>query len=327
MKIPSGTLDNIYKLFLDGMEFIVLGCLSFEERCCVVSQYLSMHSVRPTKLIEIKDPVDAFPDYSAEITSRIELNKQRLAIARITFNHQSLDLLASDDKILDILASYENGKVRSLVLDITSMPKRYFALLTKRLLLSTSFDNVIAAYTQAETYTMEHLAEDPMSCDYLPGFASALHPRGDTLVLSIGYESLGIQSLLETCDVKRQNIKTIMSSPSDVESTKREWRTLREVISGDPAQLMAKNLTVIPLHDVEAVYQQLQTWDQDANGLSLAPFGPKPHSLAMVLFAMHNNCSLFYTQPKSYNPDYSTGRGNPWAYVLKWDGVPCFSRP
>ncbi|MCJ7576509.1 MAG: hypothetical protein MUO80_07565 [Dehalococcoidia bacterium] len=285
-----------------------------------------MRCLAPTKLVELKGPGDAFPDYSAEIARRIRLNGQRLARAGVTFEHQTSDLLASDDQILDILARYGNGQARSLVLDITSMPKRYFCLLTKRLLLSPSFDNLVAVYTPAKTYTIHHLAEDPMTCDYLPGFASGLSPRADTLVLSVGYESLGMQSLLEICDVRRENVKIIMSSPSGVESVAREWRTLREIVSGDSSQLIARNLSVIPLHDVETVYKQLQTWHEDANGLSLAPFGPKTHTLAMVLFAVDNNCSLLYTQPKSYHPDYSAGNGNPWAYVLKWDGVTCFGR-
>jgi len=286
-----------------------------------------MHGIKSINLLEIKDPINAFPYYSGEITARIELNKQSLSNANVNFKNQPLDLLADDEKILDILACYNNGKRYSVLLDITSMPKRYFALITKRLLRSASFNNVIATYTQANNYTIEHLAEDPMSCDYLPGFASMLPPKVETLVISVGYESLGIQSLLETCDAKRHNIKILMSSPYGVESVRREWRTLREIISGDPQQLITRNIAVIPLYDVEAVYQQLRVWYEDSNGITLAPFGPKTHSLSMVRFAVNNNCGVLYTQPKSYNPDYSTGYGESWAYVLKWDGVPCFNRP
>ena len=46
----------------------------------------------------------------------------------------------------------------------------------------------------------------------------------------------------------------------------------------------------------------------------------------MVLYATKHDQGLFYTQPKSYHPDYSIGYGDTWAYVLKWKGVACFDR-
>jgi hypothetical protein len=86
------------------------------------------------------------------------------------------------------------------------------------------------------------------------------------------------------------------------------------------------NLEVISAWDTEQVYRTLELWEQDTEGLALAPFGPKPHSLGMALFAIRHDSGLYYTQPKSYNPNYSKGQGDSWAYVVKWDGVPCFDR-
>lgn len=99
------------------------------------------------------------------------------------------------------------------------------------------------------------------------------------------------------------------------------------MLSGNAQQVNTDNIAVVPVWDFEQVYLKLQRWDQDAdNGLTLAPFGPKPHTLGMALFAIENDCGLYYTQPKSYNPDYSLSQGESWAYVVKWDDVPCFDR-
>jgi hypothetical protein len=74
------------------------------------------------------------------------------------------------------------------------------------------------------------------------------------------------------------------------------------------------------------VFLTLDKIAKDSSGLMLAPFGPKPHSLGMILFALKHDRALIYSQPKSYNPDFSQGIGETWAYVVKWDGVPCYQR-
>jgi hypothetical protein len=46
----------------------------------------------------------------------------------------------------------------------------------------------------------------------------------------------------------------------------------------------------------------------------------------MTLFAIENDIGIYYTQPKSYNPRYTTGAGKSWAYVVKWQGIAAFNR-
>ncbi len=48
---------------------------------------------------------------------------------------------------------------------------------------------------------------------------------------------------------------------------------------------------------------------------AFAPFGPKPTSAAMCLYASHHGCAVYYPQPRVYHPDYSQG-------VRKVDGRP-----
>lgn len=198
----------------------------------------------------------------------------------------------------------------------------------KRMVLRESFRNVIVTYSQAglNGYTPTHLAEDPMTCDHLPGYAAPLPPKGDTLVISVGFESLSIRWLVDIYQDRRKGTKIILSFPPDGGSAWREWNTLKQIALGDPQNIIQQSIEVIALWDTEQVYHVLERWDKDADGLTLAPFGPKPHTLGMALFAIRHDCGLYYTQPKSYNPDYSKGRGETWAYVVKWDGVACFDR-
>jgi hypothetical protein len=96
--------------------------------------------------------------------------------------------------------------------------------------------------------------------------------------------------------------------------------------NGEAREVDTDNIEVIAAWDAEMVYRTLDRWRIEANGLTLAPFGPKPHTLGMTLFAMKHGCGLYYTQPKSYHPDYSKGIGSSWAYIVKWGGIICYDR-
>jgi len=329
MRLPSGSLSEMRASYLADLNFVLLGCLSYEERCLFVPTELSSNHAGSVHLVEVRDPSDAFPDYSAEAKRKIDLNRHTLDSKGIGGTCVRMDLLSTEDQLLDVIKECKPSKgVNTIVVDITSLPKRFFCLFVKRLVNSSNFANVLVTYTEPGTngYSTKHLSEDPMTCDCLPGFVGPLPPKGSTLVVSIGFESLGVRSLLDSCRNKKRDLRTIMAFPCDERSMGRQWRTLMDVVSGRPEDVNLNNMAVIPAWDAERVYQILERWAGDADGMMLAPFGPKPHSLGIALFAMTSDSGLYYTQPKSYNPDYTRGHGNSWVYVVKWDGIPCFSR-
>jgi hypothetical protein len=83
---------------------------------------------------------------------------------------------------------------------------------------------------------------------------------------------------------------------------------------------------VVAAWDAEQIYRTLVRWGGSARGLTLAPFGPKPHTLGMALYALKHGAGMYYAQPQAYNPDYCQGTGETWAYVVKWDGVMAYDR-
>ena len=87
-----------------------------------------------------------------------------------------------------------------------------------------------------------------------------------------------------------------------------------------------EDVEVLPSWDTEETYRALDQWRREAGALMMAPFGPKLHALAMGLVAIESDSGLYYTQPKSYNHDYSLGAGEVFGYVVKWDDVPCYLR-
>jgi len=283
---------------------------------------------RSRTMVCVLDPDDAFPDYRREARSRIEEQRNRLKKANVAYTQKSMPLRASEDELLALVEDVlHSTSAATVVVDITSFPKRYFCLLVKEL-LGSAVRNVIVTYAAAGPggYTGLHLAEDPLPADHLPGFVAELPPRGDTLVLCIGFEPLRLRSLMKEVAKRRKGIRIVLPFPPDGVFTRRCWDTLFQITEGHVEEIRRDDIEVVATWDAEQVYRTLKFWDSASNGLTLAPFGPKPLTLGMTLFAIEHKAGLYYTQPKAYNPNYSSGVSDIWAYVVKWGGVPCYSR-
>jgi hypothetical protein len=329
--MPSGEFGRLEPEELEQLSCVIVGCVSFEQRCTAVPLRFSTRHGQQSGLclLELEDAPDGVPDYSRERFERTARCRRELEEADVKWTPVRGKAIAVEDELLGHFDEITAKRPSTVVLDITALPKRYFCFLLRRLLASQFLENLIVTYTEpgAEGYTEQHLAEDVMSPEPLPGFGGKLASGGGDLVIAIGFEALGLRSLILSHyrEVSR-NLHIILSFPAAIEAVRRQWNTLREIMEDDPANLRANNLTVIATWDAEQVYRTVVTWAAEGGLVSLAPFGPKPHTLAMALFAIKYDASLWYTQPKVYHPDYSRGIGSTRWYVVKWRGVPCFDR-
>jgi hypothetical protein len=331
MRLPWGPFEDILRVWVGSTDIAILGCLSPEERCLSVPLLASRYQSRWMYLLDIRDPPDAFPDHSQEAARKVAVHHDELRTAGVDFQQITTQLLATEDELLELIsASNQIREATCVVLDITAMPKRYWCFFLKRLLRS-EFERVLVTYAHAgvDGYPREPepLAEDVMTPDHLPGFAGSFPQHGNTLVVSVGLELLSLRSLLDVYSGPAKLVRLLMAFPSDPLVVRRGWGTVRRIVGMEVTQLNRRHIAVAAPWDSEHVFRVLDTWDRDADGLALAPFGPKPHTLGMALFAIQRDVGMFYTQPKSYNPDYSRGRGSVWGYVVKWDGVACYDRP
>jgi hypothetical protein len=352
MRLPTGSLEAVVKGACAGRRCAVIGSLSFEERCVAGPDYLSREAnlVGLPLLLHITDPTDAFPDYSAEALRRTLANQARLKADGVEHSASSCRLLDAEDEMLNLLERWHSStKAEITYLDISSLPKRFFCFFVKRLISDWRVENLIVTYTGAgqSGYVDAPLSEDPLAVDHLPGFSSPLRPAGERLIVSVGFEALNLSDLIKVYRDSTKEIKFLMASPMSLDPGRRQWATLQEMavvgLSGVP---QAADLEVISFWDAETTYLRLERWADEVMGrlqvrarsrevgfdgrrglLAMAPFGPKPHSLGMALFGIKHRCGLFYSQPKAYNPLYTRGIGQTWAYVVKWEGVPCFDRP
>ncbi|MEK6283839.1 MAG: hypothetical protein AABN95_26075 [Acidobacteriota bacterium] len=214
----------------------------------------------------------------------------------------------------------------SIVLDITSFPKRFYFPILRTLMNSTHVRNVVVTYTSAASYAPddEHnpLYED-VGEDWriLPGFGGS-SPE-ELWIVSIGFLVESLRRYVG--DNPDKKMKILVPFPSPLAVLRRTWESVANLEEGH-SDVRFEKIRVEPL-DISGTFDRiLSLAGKPEKVLAFAPFGPKPMSAAMCLYAIQRDSSIHYAQPTVYNPDYSIGikNNNPndavVAYWLKHEG-------
>jgi len=217
-------------------------------------------------------------------------------------------LFNSHAEIVTIIDEFIRDSNGSILLDITSLPKRFFFPFIRRILTSAASSSIrdfIVTYTPPASYTKEPLAEDFNLWSQLPLFGGeyvATTPK--MLVIAAGFESLGLQEQLKgESDLP---VKLLLPFPAPPSAFQRSWETIRKLRQQRSHE--AFEVFRASAKDCADTFDRLVSLtDRNTQRAQLAPFGPKPMSLGMCLFAVRTNSEVFYTQPAVYNPYYSIG--------------------
>jgi hypothetical protein len=323
--LPWGPLSWLgKKLPTSSHRPCLIACVASEDRCIAVPSMAAKFS--SVLILKVTDPPSK---HSAVIESKTMANLQKIRDAGSTVGdpHQ-LGLLADDQSIADSLLEYLSSVVTvdsetDLWIDISCLPKRFFFLLVKLALAHRSVRTFVVTYTQPSLglYTEEHLAEDPDDVRPLPGFGPQFG-EPNLLIVGIGFEALGLPQFLGEYRDKKREIALLLPFPPGQPYSRRTWETVMNIGFDGSYGSIRRVATV----DVFGSYSQLcnlrdpfDTQTQN-NPPALAPYGPKPMSLGMCLYAIDSGAPAFYTQPRMYHPDYSRGVGTTWAYCLKLNG-------
>jgi hypothetical protein len=192
------------------------------------------------------------------------------------------------------------------MLDISTMPKRVFLFLVKRLLSSPNVQDLIVCYARAERYKEGHLTEDAEPPAALPGYARVAEPSGEaTLIVGVGYTAFNLGELLQ--QARGNDLKFLFPFPPGSPAFRRNWRLLHELLPNIPIKTEIQRLHAM---DMFAALDWISTVGQQAKGrVNLIPLGPKPHALAMALAhrKIGDTAEILYSQPHTYHPEYSHG--------------------
>lgn len=174
---PWGPLEWLLPKLPSGA-WGLLGVLGTEDRCTAVLTAMNPQ-LCARKFLKILDPHLApeslFDARFAEIQNRLLAEKTTADEIR------NVNLLQDIDTMQDEIEDFLKISGPRVVLDITSMPKRWFFPVIRFLIASASVETLIVTYTSAITYG-EQLSSDPAALGPLPTFdAPRLSERYDEL--------------------------------------------------------------------------------------------------------------------------------------------------
>lgn len=321
---PWGPLDwMLGKLPRASRPTVLLGAIGSEDRCREVPRIAAGAGVSRMWLLEIDDPPSR---HSARCLEKREANKRALLDAGYPIETMRVDLLVGGDVLKSTFGRTWLGarpeESIDLWIDISCLPKRFFFFFVKLALESPAVRSLLVAYTQPEPgmYTQAHLAEDPEDVKPLTGFVGSLDPV-DLVVIGMGFEALGLRQLLDEYRDKHRDVVLIVPFPPGQPYSRRIWESVIAIGHDGEASTIPRVAAVDAFGTYELLCELRTPELAKEKPVVLAPYGPKPVSLGMCLYALRSGSAVVYTQPKTYHPDYSIGIGRAWGYCLKLDGA------
>ena len=193
---------------------------------------------------------------------------------------------------------------------------------------SEKIENLVVTYSTPERYFEGTLASEPQDWAVLPGFQkeeAPPTPKCIRVIVGVGFLPFRLPDLLKH-DYQGAEVTLVLPFPPGPPQFQRNWRFIHEIEKTCPLK-DERQIIRIDAQDASRCFDHLCSLTKEGvEDTVLAPFGPKPHSLGMCLFAIKYNCDVYYTQPTHYHPEYSTGmkmrNGKPdtTAYAIKLNG-------
>lgn len=319
---PWGSIDWILSLF-PNVTWELVGVLGTEDRStCALEYCLAQGVLCNTKFCQIYDSTSSrYYDQCC----RILLRKRQQCID-LGIDERDLHSFSLMDELFSIMrfASETVSRSSSIILDISSFPKRFFFPMLRFFLLSSQVTNLVVLYTAPRKYSPESapLYEDIEPWATIPGFSSST-PGDEVWVVSIGFL---VESLRRhMCDNPLGKIKLLIPFPAPLSSLRRTWEAVADLDQGNPETPF--EMFRVEASDLSSAFDRLlELGLHAASPLAFAPFGPKPISAAMCIYASIKDSSVYYPQPTVYHPEYSQGIQDDdpqkaiTAYLIKYNG-------
>jgi hypothetical protein len=308
----------------------IITSASFEDRCVALADWLAFHrcQINSSTLFRLINPPSK--EWS-KASPLVEANFNNL---RECLGGHKLHIIETG--LLDQLGPVINiGSLNpelhdSVILDITTLPKRFFLLAFKQLINSPAVQNLLVTYAPALSYPEKALFANALPPSALPGFGRVeITENTKRMCVGVGYTALSVEGLME--EARHKRLDFIFPFPPASPAFRRNWALLSMLMPSDP---LPNDTEIHRIHGMDAfeVFERARAWGQYAD-LDLLPLGPKPHALGMAMAQMRldGRAELIYAQPQTYRADYSRGvvqdnEGAPlvYAYCLKRNGACLF---
>ncbi len=297
----------------------VIGCASFEERCYGLQSRLPNDTVISNLYFNILPPEsNDRPSQTDKLDNAInELLKAGVKKSEIL----EVQLHDSIDKFITPLDEFLSSTNGNIILDISSQPKRFFFPILKRIIQFSNLNNLIVCYTKPERYAEGELSWDPADWNHIPMFMPSQYrgTKTDLAIIGVGFVPLGLPDLL-IGQYQNAEVKLLFPHPPGPPNYQRNWEFVRRIFDSYP-RLSLNDMQRVHALDMSAAFDKIcQITNKGSYKSILAPYGPKPISLAMALYAIEEGSPVYYTQPSYYSADYSSGIKETYAYWIVKSG-------
>lgn len=327
---PSGLLQwSLPRMTIPHWD--LLACLGSEDRC--ISTWRTLHQARMLRQYRLIEVSESRP-------SRHSLERQRLVGEHLAefvglgadpASRRSCPLLGSNADIVGLADDFLGVTAGSAVFDVSALPKRFFFPILRRLWTATDgsgrpvLRDLLVTYTVPREYPVGALSENVSEWGHLPLFGGAYRgPNPEMFILSIGFDALGLQSRVE--QESGMTLKLLIPFPGSPLRCARAWEVMRLLVKNRRAD--SYRVYRVSATDVSDAFDRLNVLTAGGSkGAVLAPFGPKPVSIAFAIFSILTDMPVSYTQPVVYRADYSLGESiingmvETHTYCLRLGGV------
>ena len=310
----------------------LLGCLSPEDRCLAARKVLGVSvSLGSTSMVLVEDEESA---YKEDIEGKLSLRSQQfVALGGSEDQIHRHRLFAGTHEIVSLLDRFREESSGNIILDISTLPKRFFLPAIKRFLASQAVKNLMVTYAVPERYRTDDLAEDYEDWQTLPLYkGSSWDTKHEVLFVGVGHMTMGLPEQIRAA-AGEVEVCVFVPFPGDPHSFKRNWEFL-SVIDKNLRAKQAMDIKMVNARDVPEIFDHILLKTEYGRKVAVfAPYGPKPISLTMGLFACQTDSAIYYTQPRVYPSDYSTGIAmdgdgpQVYAYLVRLDGRDFYSVP
>lgn len=308
----------------DELVWNIIGSVSFEERCVALQTRIPAGQIDRNLYFNILPPESKIKDTQVQ---KLRDNLRHLETNGLKQDQiVSVQLLENVNSFLAPLKEFLDKTNGNLILDISSLPKRFFFPILKRIILHSKVNNLIVTYTTPQKYTTQELSWDPSDWCHIPTFMSTdfRDSKTDLAIISVGFVPLGLPKLL-TGKYSDAKVKLLFPHPPGSPNYQRNWEFVRKIASSYPRLSLNEMKRVHALNASDAFDKLCEITRNGDYKSILAPYGPKPISLAMALFAIDQDVPVYYTQPSYYAPDYSSGFDKIYAYWIMNSGDKLYS--
>ena len=249
---PWGHIDWLLKWYADR-SWKLISSVGFEPRSTALIEHAAKHNIPldSALVLRIDDPPSEF---TSRINDRTEANRTILRKCVSGIQEVRADLMEPAETWKSLVDSVCAKPDASVLLDVSTLPKRVGLFLLRQLVLNESVRDIVVCYVSAEGYREGHLVQDEYPPLPLPGFGlTSSVSRDNAFFVSVGYSAFDLRQVLQ--QRTSPNIHFIMPFPPASPSFRRTWKFLK--ILNEKLELADPYIERFSSVDMFAVYEWL----------------------------------------------------------------------